>query len=876
MIPLKLTLKNFLCYGDSAPTLDLEGLHVVCLCGLNGHGKSALLDAVTWALWGKARGNSHDDLVHFGRDEMLVDLEFSARDSRYRVVRRRSIAGGRTRAGSSDLQLLARDGDSFRPITGNTIRGTQDEIDRITGMDYDTFINSAFLLQGRADEFANKSPGERKEVLAKILDLAYYDRLQERARQLRIQKRSAAGAVQDVLDSMGREVAASDGLRSDLEAVELDLQVVAGEMESRRKSRDGLRDQVAGLRTLGMELEGLRKRVPDMEGEIVSLEKEARDRQKRIDGYREVIGRRGEVEAGLVKLGTVRTRYEEMNRAQEQMTRAREQRDELVGRKSKLEERIYRESAALEERARGLESRIEADLRPKVAAAPDIEADLKAQQGRLDGLAEKEHEVEQGRRKVQDLAASTGKLRAAAEALQKEGEEIRDKLELVQRSPQDAVCPLCGTELGPEGCQRLSHSYDQQIRLKRDEYRTNKESMEASESERARLEAEVSRLEGWLRGEWEQAQQAVATRKREIEDARSAALKLEQDSREMTDLRRQLLEGRFAQEERRESEALQQELEALQREVDNLGYDSETHEALYREMQGLGRFRQDHVLLMAALDSLPAEEESMRLGLERLSRLREELAGAKERLEAKAAEMKALPELEAKLESEEGEVRRLEARHTDLTRRQGELQAHIRRVADMERQMNEKRSLLRSLKEDEGIYRDLTNAFGKGGIQAMLIETALPQVEEEANVLLGRMTDSRMHVKLETQRQRRTGHGEPIETLEIRISDELGPRSYEMFSGGEAFRVNLALRIALSKVLAHRKGAPLPTLFIDEGFGTQDAQGRERVLDVINAIQQDFQKIIVITHLEDLKDAFQAKIEVQKGEDGSTFWVSSY
>ena len=95
-----------------------------------------------------------------------------------------------------------------------------------------------------------------------------------------------------------------------------------------------------------------------------------------------------------------------------------------------------------------------------------------------------------------------------------------------------------------------------------------------------------------------------------------------------------------------------------------------------------------------------------------------------------------------------------------------------------------------------------------------------------------------------------------------------------MYSGGEAFRINLALRIGLSKVLAQRMGAPLPTLFIDEGFGSQDAAGRERILDVIGAIQNDFEKIIVITHLDDMKDVFPVRIEVQKGEMGSTFWLS--
>ena len=96
----------------------------------------------------------------------------------------------------------------------------------------------------------------------------------------------------------------------------------------------------------------------------------------------------------------------------------------------------------------------------------------------------------------------------------------------------------------------------------------------------------------------------------------------------------------------------------------------------------------------------------------------------------------------------------------------------------------------------------------------------------------------------------------------------------DRFSGGEAFRINLSLRIALSKVLANRSGAPLPTLFIDEGFGTQDAAGRERILDVIQAIQTDFERIIIITHLEELKEAFPTRIEVLKTNGSSNLSIS--
>jgi exonuclease SbcC len=151
----------------------------------------------------------------------------------------------------------------------------------------------------------------------------------------------------------------------------------------------------------------------------------------------------------------------------------------------------------------------------------------------------------------------------------------------------------------------------------------------------------------------------------------------------------------------------------------------------------------------------------------------------------------------------------------------------------------------------------------------MIIETAVPELEASANELLGRMTDGRMHVRIETQKEIKTG--EVREALDILISDELGTRAYELYSGGEAFRVNFAIRIALSRLLARRAGAQLRSLFIDEGFGTQDARGREHLVSAINSIQDDFDRILVITHIDELKDAFPARIEVTKTPEGSMF-----
>ncbi|HEC36267.1 MAG TPA: hypothetical protein ENI39_07020, partial [Anaerolineae bacterium] len=70
MIPCRLSLTNFMCYRQA--TVDFSGIHVACLAGENGAGKSALLDAITWALWGKSRAKRDDELIRLGEDEMEV------------------------------------------------------------------------------------------------------------------------------------------------------------------------------------------------------------------------------------------------------------------------------------------------------------------------------------------------------------------------------------------------------------------------------------------------------------------------------------------------------------------------------------------------------------------------------------------------------------------------------------------------------------------------------------------------------------------------------------------------------------------------------------------------------------------------------------
>jgi len=316
----------------------------------------------------------------------------------------------------------------------------------------------------------------------------------------------------------------------------------------------------------------------------------------------------------------------------------------------------------------------------------------------------------------------------------------------------------------------------------------------------------------------------------------------------------------------------QQALQEVGHELAKLGYDSQQHEQVRYRLGSLEQYEAPKRKLEEADRLINQEKEAAFRAEQATQELRHSLELDNQRGQKLSEEISLLPQLINELAQAETEHQALLAQQSQVQETMWQARAKLQRCSELEIKGKEKERLVSQASKQEGIYKDLAQAFGKKGIQALLIETALPEIEVEANRLLGRMTDNRMHVKIETQRE--TKKGNVIETLDINISDELGTRSYEMFSGGEAFRINFAIRIALSKLLAKRAGAPLPTLIIDEGFGTQDSVGLERIKEAINSIQDDFDKIIVITHIEELKDAFPTRIDVIKTAQGSTIEIS--
>jgi exonuclease SbcC len=311
----------------------------------------------------------------------------------------------------------------------------------------------------------------------------------------------------------------------------------------------------------------------------------------------------------------------------------------------------------------------------------------------------------------------------------------------------------------------------------------------------------------------------------------------------------------------------QAQLRDVQAQLAALAYSSADHQALQSALAELRPFEDAQRRLERAQEMLPRDEEALAHIEARIHSLTSEREDVQRRLEDLRNRLPQLIEDVRRyqtLRQQTNEARlRLEEARQEVYAVQQELnaiEAKKQRLAQCEREAQAKRQQL-------GHIDVLIEAFGKKGVPAMIIESAIPELEDLANDLLRRMTNGRMNVRLMTQRE--TKAGSVAETLDIEIADELGTRSYEVYSGGEAFRVNFALRVALAKLVARRAGAQVRTLFIDEGFGTQDEEGRLKLVEAITAVQDDFDLILVITHMEDLRDAFPVQIVVEKTDQGS-------
>ncbi|MGA7195249.1 MAG: SMC family ATPase [Anaerolineales bacterium] len=682
MIPIQLRIAGFLSYREPVE-LDFTTFDLACISGQNGAGKSSLLDAMTWALFGQARKRD-DSLVNLQSKAAEVALTFGYENNVYRV--QRTLPRGKT----TILEFQIKSGDEWKPLTERTSRETQARIEQTLRLDYETFVNAAFFLQGKADQFTQQNAAKRKDVLSNILGLEVWETYKART----VEKRR--GLEEEVI-----------GIDRSIADIDSELDEEEPRKQRLKELEDDLKRLSAARKTQEVALENLRKVVASFDQQLVA------------------------------------------------------------------------EKSRLEEEKRGLKEQEQA-MNGQHLAINDLTAQVESARKSLNEAEEKiakRNEFEQNRNAAREEYA---KLKAQNELLKVEMDELKEHIDQLEAA-EGATCPLCGQALSEEHRQSTLKQLQDEGKEKGDRFRTNKTNIDDLAKQIADYESQIAK----------------------VENAERERLKLSNSVTQLTE-----------------------RIETIKDSIKNW------------ETVGAKRLKEVEKILSTEKYSVESQKPSVNL------------------------------------DEAERSLRDLQEQVNRLNQEVGAARQKVSVLDELQKRKANFSSTREALALQIAHHKTLERAFGKDGVPALLIEQALPEIESKANELLDRLSDGQMSIRFVTQAEYKDKKRDDLkETLDIQISDAAGMRDYEMYSGGEAFRVNFAIRLALSEVLAQRKGARLQTLVIDEGFGSQDVQGRQRLIEAINLVRNDFAKILVITHLDELKDAFPTRIEVEKTEHGSTVQV---
>ncbi len=1014
MIPISLSLQNFLSYGENVPPLDFSSFHVACISGRNGHGKSALLDAITWALWGEARKSGsdrrpNDGLLRIGATEMRVDFEFSLENDRYRISRsfRKTGKSATTRL---EFQIYSPETNAYKTLSEESaVRQTQASIDTLLRMTYETFINSAFLLQGRADEFTRCKASQRKALLSDILGLSHYDDLSALAREHARKGDIELATARAKRDDIAQTIEKRDEFVAQRDSVNAQLHACNSELENAEKRREVLRKIRTQRERHEAERETLKKNVSRTESDLVEQQTACEKARQDVATYREILHRRAEITNAAEKYRILQKEDTDLQtklhalrplekRAGELDQKIADRRHEVERRLGEWQirigdaERALRETETLLSDRQAIQTQLEAlhkarqqdreweDIREN---RERVERNIRDLERQIDSVVEnlkvdintRTHQLQQTdvlvaeietRRKtrqslrtqageIQFLEAERDEIRNKGSALKIQIENNRERLDTLRQAHkdiaqqhqilqnvQDASCPLCGSELDQAHREEVTAKLSKQLQEQQIQTSRLESDIQKSEAEREQhrhryqeIKNQLAQSEGVSQHLAEaeaaikEAENAVQTREtlsaeinamktqlreqtqnspdaRALSQARSALENLTYNPAEHRTLREKLKELdsveaqnaqlQLAEEQKekilaelpsfREKRDLAQqwldeakyalneqaEREQVRGRIHTLNYNAEHHQRISEQLAALRDAPAQYERLQVAERDLENAQTQLKTAENRLTELAEHNAQTQKRLSEIATAINSAESTLEEANALEKNIAQMRTQRDGLLQKNAALQSQIEHCDALSAEQNTVAEKIKSCESEIRIYRELTTAFGKNGIQALIIEQAIPEIEEEANRILARLTDNRTQIALESLRDLKTGGTR--ETLDIKISDELGERSYELYSGGEAFRIDFSIRIALSKLLARRTGTRLRTLVIDEGFGTQDAEGLDHLVEAIQAISGDFEKILIITHVESLKQAFPVRIEVTKYPDlGSRFEV---
>ncbi|HEU4356058.1 MAG TPA: SMC family ATPase [Actinomycetota bacterium] len=853
MRPIRLELKGFTAFRDEQ-VVPFEGLDLFAISGPTGSGKTSILDAMTYALFGTIErvGRQAGQFVSQGQSRMAVCFEFAVDDRRYRVTRSTPAKG------ATKILLERREGEAWVQAGegADRVREADVLIRSAIGLDYDTFTRTVLLPQGRFAEFLVGDAKERREILTDLLDLHLFERLARRAGEykraasveaetrVRLLETEYAGVTADSLAQARVEAREAVALEERLTRAKTAVDRIAERAAEASRSVGDLRACARDLREASTTAADVAAKMEDLAAGLAVAASEARDAATQASSA---------TAAAAKAAGALR-------KAEGSWGRVRD----LAATRVKAE--------ALEE----LRGRV-ADLQAGADAASALPRDLAV------ALAEAQDAV--------GLRAADAEAAGAALEGARETAHLATHADLVAAVRSDLSvgddCPVCGNRIQVLRKTRGAPALDKAkaALAKADEAAavalagladataargSAERDLRDAEREAARLTAELGAARTTLRDKESEMRASFGGRLPKDPmatlDERIAALEELETARDDADAAAARATDAAAQASAHHAK-LEAETAACRARLQGLALMGQLERA--RSVSGGEVDVPDVTPVVDGTEPADVATVARRIaaGLEAaatdLDGLADVRAGAKDALLEEA--MAVVGDLVDERDTLDELVGAVAVACTTAAKAAA---TAARRGEELAQKLENSAILIREIAE----HRQREERF-EALAKELRADRIIAFLQLEALQLLARAGSERLST-LSSGRYLLEYVDDEFYVVDTWNGEER--RSARTLSGGETFLASLALALGLSEQvgsLSVTEKARLDSLFLDEGFGTLDPDTLEVVVEAIEQLGGDGRMVGVITHVPELAIRLPAQIRIEKSPRGSRLQV---
>ena len=926
MKPLRMEIEGFARFAERQ-VVSFEDLTLFAIAGPTGAGKTLILDALSFALYGVTPRLSQklEGLISNGRDRLVVDLQFEASGGTFRVVRTMERRPSGAVSKSTRIERLEQ--ARWLPIPETEkLKEANAKLEQIVGLDFQAFTRSILLPQGKFDEFLHGEPAQRRRLLKELLDLSRVDQMREEAGRRDRDAAIQCEYISSRLESEGLEEAPARLSQLKVQLAELEVT-----LRTEREQLERNRAELAEAQEVGR----LHAELADVHDRL----------EKQLEAAQQAPALQAELDTGrrAATLLPLLDQLSELEREAEQSSRELER---LEARHPELQ-KLFDEAKATSEQASLALEKSEPELRSRLQEAQQLlplaqrldrlggapagmQADaadwdeerfetLQQLRARLSGLSSALKRRDETLRSIEVLAGQEsetdaalqearaevagvlGKGQAAAARLR----ELEAELAVLEKQGGDAAmalreglvsgdaCPVCGQTVH----ELPDHSHGP-LHEQREKVGAAKEEREELLQLHAAASARVNSLEARREAQAE-AKTAAQTSLEAVRTELTAQLTVfteagfsgpaETLEDEVTEEFRQQvaalaallavhggdpagtvreLEARLRELSQAERAAAR-ELAQAERELLQLTGQLETKRALAARVSG-ELSRQQAEAERRLKENRFADREAVRAASRPASRL-EEVENLLRHLDQELGRLRARngellegiagrPDRRAELEELSGRVAQLEAQLHEHSEQRGSLQGAIEHQREQVKLRAELLEQRRKFEDEREVWRLLALDLRDDRFTDFLLGDLQRRLARRASHIIRQVTGDRFDLHLS-------------ESREFEVSDAWAGgarRSATNLSGGETFIVSLALALALSDSAAG--GRRLGALFLDEGFGTLDAQTLDSVASVLESLSTDGRMVGLITHVPELSQRMPARLMVRKEASGSSLY----